>query len=128
MKIEKNKEEVKSKNKTEEIEAINTSRDILKDQKSKLSENLGALGEEQKKPDHEKTTKIIVFIMVGILSVFFIILLVNQLSPKAEYSGIEFKKNYVGQILFYTAQVPMFSQGQITGYLALDFRNNPADL
>lgn len=87
-----------------------------------------SLGKEEKKPDHEKITKIIIFIMVGILSIFLTMLIVNQLSQKSEYSGIEFKKNYVGKILFYTAQVPMFSQGKITGYIALDFRNNPGDL
>jgi hypothetical protein len=52
-----------------------------------------------------------------------------QGTNKFTYQGIGFERHYVGQIELYTAQVPLKdSLGQITGYMAIDFRNDPREL
>ena len=41
------------------------------------------------------------------------------------YHNISFNKNYEGEIIFYTAKIPVYDSNKNIHYLSIDFRNDP---
>jgi len=133
---------MKEKNKVENIENnILNEEAILKGKKREaetikkdITQTEKTIGEEAKKIEGESKEKnrgvfIVLSIAVLILLVCIIAVIYRYDSNNFNYAGIEFSKNYMGEILFYTAKVPAVdSYGSIKGYKEIDFRNDPRDL
>ena len=63
-------------------------------------------------------------ILICVIAVFY-----RYSSNNFKYLGIEFNKNYMKTILFYTAKVPVIdAYGDIQAYKEIDFRNDPRKL
>lgn len=77
---------------------------------------------------NQKQTEIIVGIVIGILLLLVVLVIYATASNKFEYLGMKFKKISYGDIILYSTSVPVTNGGQITGYIAVDFRNDPRTL
>jgi len=66
----------------------------------------------------------LLIILICVIAVFY-----RYSSNNFTYAGIEFNKNYMGEIVFYTAKIPVMNNyGIISGYKEIDFRNDPRKL
>jgi len=113
----------KEKNNAEAIE-----KDLVKTEKI-IEEEAEKISGEPK----EKNKNAAIFIVLGIAVLIILICVIavfyRYSSNNFKYEGIEFNKNYMGNILFYTAKVPIIdSYGKISGYKEIDFRNDPRKL
>ena len=113
----------KEKRKTKAIEE-----DIVKTEKVIEKEARKISGKSEEKNNNTSLFVVlaiaVLIILICIIAVFF-----RYDSNNFKYMGIEFNKNYMGQIIFYTAKIPVTnSQGIISGYHTIDFRNDPREL
>jgi len=84
---------------------------------------------EEKNINLEKQAYTFVTIMLVILFIVIFIFFVKQDSNNFKYKGIEFNKNYLGSVTFYTAKIPVKdNSGNVLEYLFIDFRNDPRKL
>ena len=103
-----------------------------KHKEEKKEEKIGEKMEGKKEELEIKISKE-AWIVIGIIAVTIIaiaaIVYVSKGAGKFEYNGIQFQKEYTGQILFYAAKVPVFdSYGRQVGINSIDFRNDPRKL
>jgi hypothetical protein len=73
------------------------------------------------------------WIALAIIAVCIIVAVIIAMNSKDagkfEYKGVIFKKEYTGEILFYTAYIPVFDkQDRIEKVTTIDFRNDPRTL
>lgn len=65
---------------------------------------------------------IALIIIIGVVAAF----LFKQNSDNFNYNNIEFNKNYLGKVVFYTAKVPIKdTSGNVINNMFIDFRNDP---
>jgi len=81
----------------------------------------------------EKKNNTAIFVVLGIALLIILICVIavfyRYSSNNFKYAGIEFNKNYMGDIIFYTAKVPVMDAYKIiSGYKTVDFRNDPRKL
>lgn len=97
--------------------------------KMKKAEKAGKTEKTEKTKSTEKQVGIAVWVMVGILALLIILTIFLFQNRTFEHSGITFKKISYGKIILYSAQVPVLDRGGVlTGYVPIDFRNDPRDL
>jgi len=89
--------------------------------------------DKDKKDEKNSSNNTAIFIILGIAVLIILICIAavfyRYSSNDFKYNGIEFNKNYMGDLIFYTAKVPvMDAYGRISGYKAIDFRNDPRTL
>jgi len=77
----------------------------------------------------DKQVKGIIWFMVIVLGILVLVLLANSLSNKFTYKGIRFEKNRYGEIILYSAEVPVVNYlGEVVAYINADFRKDPRTL
>lgn len=85
--------------------------------------------QEKKDINHEKQTKIIFYVVIGIILLVVVLFIFRVSSNNFKYNGIDFKKEYTGQIAFYTATIPIMDYYEnVLGSQEVDFRNDPRTL
>lgn len=105
-----------------------------KEKKEEKKENIEEKKQKEEKPEEMKieiskeawiTIGIIAVVLIAIFAIFYF----SKSAGKFTYNGIEFRKEYTGSILFYTAYVPIIDvYGKQIGTKAIDFRNDPRTL
>jgi len=88
-------------------------------------------GKKEEKKDKSNNTSLFVVLAIALLIILIcaIAIFYRYNSNDFKYAGIEFNKNYMGDITFYTAKIPVTNnQGVISGYKEVDFRNDPRKL
>lgn len=83
----------------------------------------------EKKISPDKTAIIFLSIAATIIAILVIVFLSMQTGNEFTYKGLMFEKTMEGKIAFYTVKVPAInSEGKITSYVKVDFRNDPREL
>jgi hypothetical protein len=103
-------------------------KDIIKTEKIIDKEARKISGESK-----EKNNNTAIFIVLGIAALIILICVIavfyRHSSNNFKYLGIEFNKNYMKNIIFYTAKVPVIDvYGDTQAYKEIDFRNDPRKL
>jgi predicted nucleic acid-binding Zn ribbon protein len=134
---------MKEKDKIENIENnILNEESILKKEKQKAEATEKDIAKTEKVIDkearkisepEEKNNNTAIFIVFGIAILIILICVIAVFlrynSNNFKYAGMEFNKNYMGDITFYTAKVPAIdAYGNIQLYKEIDFRNDPRKL
>ena len=71
----------------------------------------------------------IIITIAVIVGAIIIGLLIYKYNTSFEYNGVPFMKRYYGNLLFYTARIPVQDYyGNIIEYQLVDFRNDPREL
>ncbi len=87
---------------------------------------------EKERPEQIKKNRqenAIIGVIVGVLLLLIIAVILVSASNHFRYLGLEFKKEKYGNLLIYSANVPIIgSGGNITAYVPLDLRNDPRTL
>lgn len=87
---------------------------------------------ESGKPEQTRKNRqenVIIGIVVGVLLLLIISVILVSSSSHFKYLGLEFKKEKYGNLLIYSANVPIIdARGNITSYVPLDLRNDPRTL
>jgi len=106
-----------------------------KKEKKMEEKNEGEAKNDEKAGEENLEIKISkeIWIVIGIIAMTIIaiaaIVYISKGAGKFEYNGIQFQKEYTGEILFYAAKIPVYDvYGNQVSMNSIDFRNDPRDL
>ena len=67
--------------------------------------------------------------MIGIVLLLILFIIIINASNNFTYKGLKFKREKYGDLFLYSTNIPTQNAlRQITGYVSVDFRNDPRDL
>ncbi|MDP1728981.1 MAG: hypothetical protein Q8L27_02135 [archaeon] len=95
----------------------------------KKVEKIEKVVETKEKYNFWDENKGIIITLAIIVGAIIIGLLVYKYNTSFTFNGVDFEKRYYGELLFYTAKIPVEDYyGNIIEYRLLDFRNDPRKL
>lgn len=95
----------------------------------KKAEKAVEINKHKEKKQQELHTNIVIGVIIGLIILLIAVIFLINASNKFTYLGISFNKIRYGEIILYSANVPVLdSSGKLAGYMTVDFRNDPRKL